>query len=138
MALMGTEPKPLEQKAIHFPSSIELRHALSAPGQYIPRSTATTMTDKLYATHVMINANARVGFKRELVAVPETVGQLQSCGVLEAIVDAHKKIQRAGYPGNNGAFDLRQIRRQSHQAHIVAFVERNQCRQIMSLESRRR
>lgn len=114
MTLVGTEPQPFEQKAIHFPSSIELRHALSAPGQYLPRPTATTMTDKLHATHVMVNANARVGLERELFAVAETVGQLQSCRVLEAIVDAHEKIQRAGYPGNNGAFDLRQIRRQSH------------------------
>ncbi len=136
MPLVAAETKPFEQKAVHFPSSLELRRAPAAPEQRIPNASTSTMTKQFGAAHVMINANSRIGFQRIFVAVAKTVRQFQCGSVLEPLFDAHVKIERARDAGYNCAFYLLELRRELEQAHVITFVERNQRRQIVSLESR--
>ena len=135
--LVAAETKPLEQKAVHFPSSLQLRGAPAGPTQCAPRALTPTMTKQFDAAHVVINTNPGVWFQGMVITVPKAVRQFQSGGVLEALLDAHVEIQRTGDAGYDGPSDLIEFRRELEQAYVIAFVKRNQLRQVVGLESRR-
>jgi hypothetical protein len=63
VALVTAKSEPLVEKAIHFPSVFEFRHATSKPFVHFSGALATTVTYQFGCADIVVYANPRIGFK---------------------------------------------------------------------------
>ena len=75
VALITAKSKPLVEKPIHFPSTVELRHTTPKPVVHFSSSLATAMTDQFRRTDIVVNTDSCVRFEGNSRFIDESIGE---------------------------------------------------------------
>ena len=135
MPLERTESEPLQQKAIHAPLAVQLRHTPGSPRASCAAPAATAMGNDFHCPNVMVDVDACIRFQHTAVTVRKQICQYQRSRVRLTLDDLKMQIEGSRDTRDHRPIARRQLGDELRETHVVRLVDSDEPRDVANSES---